>query len=69
MTDLKRCPFCGSKDIRVWMKYESFFVQCEDCSALVPDPNTTEYTQEEAIEAWNRRYEPSEQARWLDGLD
>lgn len=56
MMKLKPCPFCGSKDIKVWMKFDSYFVQCEDCSALAPDPSCTEYEMEEAIALWNTRH-------------
>ena len=61
MTELKPCPFCGGeaevfKDVT--FKAETgekireikFFVWCTECTALVSGN-----TEEEAIEAWNRR--------------
>ena len=55
MEELKPCPFCGGKKIRVYGK-ENFrtcspWVQCESCLAST----SAEDTEKEAIEAWNRR--------------
>ena len=47
MTELKPCPFCGSKnvaDMNGW-------VQCLNCNATGPD----NFDHLRAIEAWNRR--------------
>ena len=51
-TELKPCPFCGSKNIDL-VDYSAVivFVQCDDCCATFPQFDT----KEEAIEAWNRR--------------
>lgn len=55
MTELKPCPFCGSKKIRIWTCNEtisdSAWCQCESCLVSTSE----EDTDEEAIEAWNRR--------------
>ena len=66
MDKLKPCPFCGSeaevfKDVT--FKAETgekigeiaFFVWCTNCTALVSGN-----TEDEAIEAWNRRLEKEE---------
>lgn len=61
MNDLKPCPFCGGN---AEMKtYTRFWVVRDDClteSATYP-------TEEEAIEAWNRRAEVVH-GRWEDGI-
>lgn len=49
--ELKPCPFCGSKNIRLWEKTTSPWVQCEKCLSST----ATGYTKEEAVENWNRR--------------
>lgn len=50
--DMKPCPFCGRKDgFQVKPVWKSFrFVACQ-CKAAGPVMKT----EEEAIEAWNRR--------------
>ena len=57
MTELKKCPFCGSK-ARLNVCNEKYFVECSHekwCETL---PKTWLYnTKGEAIEAWNRRAE------------
>ena len=54
MNELKPCPFCGSEKINIWNcndKSDSAWCQCESCLAST----SVEETEEEAIEAWNRR--------------
>lgn len=48
--ELKPCPFCGGKNMRIW-NTSTPWVSCDDCLA------NTAYgeTKEEAIEQWNRR--------------
>lgn len=55
--EFKPCPFCGSKNIKVleYGNWKNFYCECKDCRAIVPDPSSTDYTEEEAIEAWNKR--------------
>lgn len=48
--ELKPCPFCGGKDIRIW-DTSTPWVQCWDCLASTACGNTLE----EAIKYWNRR--------------
>ena len=83
MADLKRCPFCGGKDIRYSLKITGHFdvryhaamycnkchcygartltktVRCEDYKGRTEIENNAE-VKAAAIEAWNRRYTPSE---------
>lgn len=50
MEKLKPCPFCWSKNIRLWgITYH--WVQCEKCLSST----AISYTKEKAIENWNRR--------------
>lgn len=48
--ELKPCPFCGGKNMRIWNTSRSW-VSCDDCLA------NTAYgtTKEESIKIWNRR--------------
>lgn len=64
MADLKRCPFCGSRAVEPFYfdpcdGYQgdlgSYIVCCSVCSAEVSSRDKNM-----AIEAWNRRYTPSE---------
>lgn len=63
MNELKPCPFCGAKEtdfgepVNLWMTTDEkgnieFSVDCQNCGANIGLFNRTE---EEAIEAWNRR--------------
>lgn len=58
MPDLKPCPFCGGKARLIkksWTEFGGpydFTVHCDDCSAGIRCYFPTE---NEAIEAWNRR--------------
>lgn len=50
MENLKPCPFCGSKNIRLWeITYP--WVQCEKCLSAT----AMGCTKKEAVEHWNRR--------------
>ena len=55
MAELKPCPFCGGAAFVGEYRYgdcgETFFVFCTDCQA----ESHEHYTEEEAVEAWNRR--------------
>lgn len=53
---LKPCPFCGGEARIVYMISSrfgrSFSVECPNCNlAVMPNPSN-----EDAVEAWNRRY-------------
>lgn len=57
MTELKKCPFCGSK-ARLNVCNEKYFVECSHENWCETLPKTWLYnTKGEAIEAWNRRAE------------
>ena len=64
---LKRCPFCGSKDVGLFdsdpenpsIPYD-FYVSCQDCSAGISCYESSK----EAIKAWNTR--PQAEARLID---
>lgn len=51
--ELKICPFCGWKMAYLYHGNETT-VRCPSCRAQI-----TRETREEAIEAWNARYEPT----------
>ena len=52
MAELKKCPFCGSDDIKVGY----FHVWCANCGV----GTTEEMSTEKAIEAWNNRVTEAE---------
>ncbi len=62
-TNLKRCPFCGSKnvgftDLGQPGEFEDWDIECRDCGAVVITPGKEEgcvTTKEEAATFWNRR--------------
>jgi uncharacterized phage protein (TIGR01671 family) len=47
------CPFCGNRDQEKFSLLDGNRVMCEDCHATGPYSNL----KDEAIEAWNTRYE------------
>lgn len=51
MTNLKPCPFCGSKNLEVHTF--SFYVKCEECGGEGP---WNDYSEDDAISDWNKRY-------------
>lgn len=51
MKELKPCPFCGSKDLELLGHFSIRWVACNSCYA----ESGSYDTDEEAIEAWNRR--------------
>lgn len=72
MVELKRCPFCGSDEVGCWAQYGEFpnrktphTVLCEECGASTDMHPSAE----EAIEAWNRRYEPKEELEFDYGAE
>lgn len=65
MEELKPCPFCGGKDISIINHTAmGYWASCGPCGAIGP----TRQTEEEAVEAWNRRYEPPNEPLTLDEL-
>lgn len=66
MDELKPCPFCGSKDVRVITSPDHCVVCCGNCHASITKMNfkvcssiaeTLKDAHPKAIEAWNRRAE------------
>ena len=59
MSELKPCPFCGSK-AHTPLIQSMWFVECDnkDCGALMGF-DAEKVSQEEAISAWNRRAQPA----------
>lgn len=53
--ELKNCPFCGSGKVELRKEISTFLVECWNC-----DCNTDwRGTKQEAIKAWNTRYDVS----------
>lgn len=51
MDRLKPCPFCGSKDIKLFGNHrDSFWFRCNKCASI--DSYDTE---RQAVRAWNKR--------------
>ena len=63
--ELKPCPFCGRKAELVTMEFGSgsiyFGTTCENWLCAVASVIPYFSSKEEAIEAWNRRYEPKQE--------
>ena len=57
MTDMKPCPFCGSEaTIEHKNVLETWIVECSNTNCPASYMIGNDYdTEEEAIEAWNRR--------------
>lgn len=57
MEELKSCPFCGGEsyhcaDVVEYLNYDKqYVIFCQNCSCHSP----TTGTEEQAIEAWNKR--------------
>ena len=49
--ELKSCPFCGNKNIQLFLDDVNFAMLCTKCMAEGPICET----EQEAIDAWNRR--------------
>ncbi len=51
MTELKPCPFCGSKEVEMQGNSHHSWVVCDNCSTEGP----VAPSQDEAVERWNER--------------
>lgn len=60
MSELRECPFCWSNEIYIQEVSTAselmFWVVCHNCAKGDTLPH---FTKQEAIEAWNTRYEPT----------
>lgn len=52
---LKPCPFCGGTPIVSGCNYTLWIVVCKECNISIGYKET----KEKAIDAWNKRVEPS----------
>ena len=63
MSELKKCPFCGSKDVNI--EYDpitgTYVVRCRACQCVVWQYYALE---EEAAEAWNKRADDRPRGEW-----
>ena len=56
--ELKPCPFCGGKArIGHSPNCNDFWIICRECATYYPKDMSRKYTESEAIEAWNTRWE------------
>lgn len=62
--ELKPCPFCGGHAIIDGCDDTPWSVICKECNASIGYKET----KEEAIEAWNRRIEPTFTPDELDAI-
>ena len=53
--EIKNCPFCGSEEIGISLNRNAW-MSCCSCGADGPYKDT----KRQAIQAWNRRYDPDE---------
>jgi len=71
MKELRECPFCGSKDVKVaqdnYSPMSIYIAYCQDCGAS----GRLALTEEGAATAWNRRADDPRKTvskkRWLPG--
>ena len=51
MTELKPCPFCGSKNVKIHVGYSHSYIRCEDCIV-----STRRFKNiQDAVDGWNKR--------------
>ena len=68
MAELLRCPFCNGTAREIYAVQDdgetSYSVMCVSCRVAIFRPRISEWdsyrTREEAIAAWNRRYDSDE---------
>lgn len=58
MSDIKRCPFCGSSKVKVRKEYDDsaqlydYFVECIECTGRGPNSAT----RDGAFACWDHRF-------------
>lgn len=57
MAELKPCPFCGGEATLSYNTAYGFCPWCDNTDCILNDLTHGYETEEEAIEAWNRRAE------------
>ena len=55
MDKLKPCPFCGGKPYLTQNYLGQNYVRCPDCGAVVWGRDDEDFTEKDAVKAWNRR--------------
>lgn len=73
--ELKKCPFCGSKDVQIFDNSthdeEYYMIECQDCNAAVCFGDESE-TKEGTTRMWNNRVDKLQirsQSEWLQAAD
>lgn len=71
MSDMKECPFCGGEGETFESTTFGFAAICSNRDKCSVEPETPFYpTEQEAVEAWNTRYEKTcnmRDSQWDDG--
>lgn len=67
MPELKPCPFCGGEArISHNMTGSDSWVICSSCYVYCPADTSREFTEAEAIDAWNTRVKPGDDKSLTD---
>lgn len=56
MNELRKCPFCGGEELTISSILGEHYIVCDTCTCAGPGA----WTEQEAIEAWNRRDDDGE---------
>lgn len=60
MGELKPCPFCGSDKVKINIRTNNGWVECQECNSkgkyiVISQAMIKEIIKERAINAWNKR--------------